>query len=137
MNYTNSAVDGLIVTWYTSILTKVGDIMWIPFPENEIEFQPPIINGDDNELDCDPFAFSDTIGEDGLKCTFEGSVLKIELMNVMESTGLFKLSVKNIKGPPSLRGTSEINRVYTTTSQPEEEISEWTTPFTFQTETAS
>ena len=101
--------------------------MWIPFPEDEIKFVPPEGITEENVLDCSPFQYSTTISEEnGLRCTYEGSLLKIELTNVMEPTGLFKLEVRDIQGPPSLRGTNPIDRVYTTTAIPAEEISEWT-----------
>jgi hypothetical protein len=127
-NYTNSAEAGLIVTWYTSIETANEDRLWIKFPENLIEFIPATPN-DDGELDCSPFEGSTTMIN--IQCKFDGPELEIILLEINEPTGLFKIRVNNIRGPPSLRVNNPVERIYTSTSIKSEEISEWTNEVLF------
>jgi hypothetical protein len=108
----------------------------VKFADDEVGFKSPE-GAPPGTLACAPFDASETIGEGGLDCRFDGATLEITITDVREPTGLFKLSVETFINPPSLRGTSAIEEVYISTQNDAERISEYTTDIYILPETAS
>jgi hypothetical protein len=86
------------MTWFSDITTKETDIIYVKIP-NELTLMPT----SGKYLTC-----SGITGITSATCEADDAKLelKITLNTVTQSTGLFKITVENIKNAASLRQTS-------------------------------
>jgi hypothetical protein len=134
----NGARTSYFITWYSEIAAEVGDKITVPFPA-EILFSPeaglpsqrigcePTIESLRTILcSFDPNPQKDAKDGDGWKYNFKDLVednnkyitepnsynlLTIELKDIRDATGLYKVRVDFLINPPSRRGSSPFGRV--------------------------
>ena len=135
----NGARTSYFITWYSEIAAEVGDKITVPFPA-EILFSPEA-GLPSQRIDCEPTIESlrgilcsfdpapqkDAKDGDGWKYNFKDLVsqldrtyltepnsynlLTIELKDIRDATGLYKVRVDFLINPPSRRGSSPFGRV--------------------------
>jgi hypothetical protein len=102
---TNSQETGYLLTWFTDIETKSGDIMHVALPP-EITLNAEIAAGKASFV-CKGLT---SITENGAQCKYDRGEheLQITMSSIApgSAVGLFKVSVKSMINPPSLRGSS-------------------------------
>lgn len=138
----NGARTSYFITWYSEIALEVGDKITVPFPA-EILFSPEP-NLPERRIDCVPTieslrtvqcSFDPTpavdkqvgagweynspdlvkgLGRDYAKEPSSYNLLTIELKEVRDATGLYKVRVDFLINPPSRRGSSPFGRVFHT-----------------------
>jgi hypothetical protein len=102
---TNSAETEYLISWFTDIETKSGDIMHVALPP-ETKLNAEILAGKASFV-CKGLT---SITENGAQCQYDRGphelLITMSAIAPGSAVGLFKVSVQNLINPPSLRGSS-------------------------------
>lgn len=105
-NTTNGVASKYFISFFTSIKVEDNDVLIVNFPA-----ESEVVATSGNTLTC-----AAVNGASQVTCTKEsGTLLRIALNRVTQSTGLFKISADFVKNPPSLKASSPFGDIYVET----------------------